>query len=270
MSTATSPIFRPSQPVIDEVLAHCADSALTLPDIALRHSTTLEALTLFITRTDIAERLDTLHALAASRARLIAANLIPMALDALTRVLRDSETEDNADAAAPPDKKRSPELRLRARETARRAATRILTLSTFNPPRLFGVERPWVARDPLDRVARAARPPVVCAGPAPDSSPPPPAQDAPAPASTHSSSPTPRRHHCPPSAHIIPILPIPPPPTSSTPSQAVSAAFPFSPFPPPRATTNLAAPAPRPASSTPQAHSPLPTNTGPDHAEPPR
>jgi len=183
MHSPSGPIFRPSEPVIDEVLAHCADPALTLSDIALRHSTTIEALTLFIARTDIAERLESLHAAASSRARFLAANLIPMALDALTRVLRDSETEDNADAAAPPDKKRSPELRLRARETARRAATRILTLSTFNPPRLlFGV-------------ARAARPPVMRAGPAPDSSPPLPAQDAPAPA---------------PIIPILPILPITP------------------------------------------------------------
>ncbi len=163
MLTPSAPIFRPSEPVIDEVLALCADPGLTLSDIALRHSTTIEALTLFIARTDIAERLESLHAAAASRARFIAANLIPMALDALTRVLRDSEAEDKADAAAPPENKRTPELRQRARETTRRAASRILSLTTFNPPRLFTVARAYQPVSSAHGVPRAARLPVPSA-----------------------------------------------------------------------------------------------------------
>jgi hypothetical protein len=183
--------FRPPEPVAAAIIAALADPAASFLDIASKHQTTLEALTLWITRPDIAERLENIHHIAAARIRLIAANIMPQALGGLTDILAHTRKQIEADAAAPPDQRRTPEQRQRTLETCRRAASRMVCLANFNPiplfsrpiPRAYPAEAPPQPRPldrPTSRPAAAASPnqpaPPVPTLPEPRSSAPPFAQ----------------------------------------------------------------------------------------------
>jgi hypothetical protein len=140
MSAAS--LFNPSPTVAAEIIADLTDPAASLTEIAARHRTTLENLTLFLTRPNIAERLENLHLLCTSRVRLIATNLFPRALASLDRVMDASRAQLEADAAAPPDAQRTPEQRHRTLETIRRAASRIISAANFNAIPLFARPTP--------------------------------------------------------------------------------------------------------------------------------
>ena len=116
------------------LLASLLDPSLSLLDIANKHNLTLEALAALLTRPDIAERVDELHILAAQRARLVASQHLAAAASALASILHVGN--DRAESA-PLDlsNPRHLALRLRQRESTRRAATTLLRISTYSPRR---------------------------------------------------------------------------------------------------------------------------------------
>ena len=66
--------FRPSKECTEGILTALSDPDATLRDIATHFDTTLEALTAWMKREDIQERLDNLDSAIAARTRLLATN----------------------------------------------------------------------------------------------------------------------------------------------------------------------------------------------------
>jgi len=133
--------FNPAPHVADEILTDLAtDPHASIAALAAKHHTTVAALTLWITRPDIDDRLAVFDSLFARRARLIATAMLPQAITTLTAVMNAFDTDaphaapstQHADPNATTDP-RATALRLRAAETARRAATTIIRLSNFTP-----------------------------------------------------------------------------------------------------------------------------------------
>lgn len=214
-----TPAFHPSDPNI--LLAALADPTRALADIAATHNTTLHALALWLTRPDIAARLDDLDALSARRTRSTATSALAAAAATLHAILQDFLTRP-AEA--------DPALRLRAMESARRAACALVRLARFSPG---PAQRP-------DRPAQRADRPAPHGTPAPASParagehrvpgraattaastpfhgsipPPAPAAIPPRPeAVAHAAA-----HHQRPSAPSSPSSPLQPPPTRELPS----------------------------------------------------
>ncbi len=146
-STATSP-FSPSPNSIPLLLEHLSCSSLSLLQVAHAHNTSLDALTTWMTRPDIAERLDELHHIAAQRARLVAAQHLAAATEALASIVHTGMSRAES-APLDPTNPRQLALRLRQRESIRRAATTILRISTYCPRR-------WLARVPTPDPAPTA------------------------------------------------------------------------------------------------------------------
>ena len=124
--------FNPPSNSIPAILDSLASSCLSLLQIAHAHNTTLDALTTWMTRPDIAERLDELHLLAAQRARLVAAQHLAAAAEALASIVHTGMSRAES-ASLDPTNPRHLALRLRQRESIRRAATTILRISTYSP-----------------------------------------------------------------------------------------------------------------------------------------
>ncbi|MBX3357913.1 MAG: hypothetical protein KF745_05750 [Phycisphaeraceae bacterium] len=161
--------FSPSPDRIDSILDALADPDVTLREVAEIHSTTLEALTLFITRPDIAERLRLIESAVAHRTRLIAVNFLPSVVKTLNRIL-DEHNAEESHVPIPATNLRALEYRRRARETARRAASLLLRLSRFSPgaaPIPAAAPGQVPAGTAADREpARGQLRPAVTAGPA--------------------------------------------------------------------------------------------------------
>jgi hypothetical protein len=138
MSAATpQPLSTPAAAAA--IITDLTDPAASLHDIAARHKTTIEQLTLFITRPDIAERLETLHTAAASRARLLATSFLNKAIATLVRVM-DSATSESQQAHTNTSASSHPTSEIRHQtslESARRAASRLISLANFRPIPLF-------------------------------------------------------------------------------------------------------------------------------------
>lgn len=116
------PMFQPSDP--DAILAAMADPTRSLDEIAAANRTTLHALALWISRPDVAARLDDLDALSARRTRSAASSTLPAVAATLHAIVRDFLTRP-AEA--------DPALRLRGMESARRAAAVLVRLARFAP-----------------------------------------------------------------------------------------------------------------------------------------
>ncbi len=119
---ATVPLltFQPDAATSDAILQSiAADYSLSLTDIAAKHNTTIEALTAWLTRDDIDERLTAIESACARRARLTAANHLPavahvakQALEEASDVLRLPPTTapsvPSRSASAPPNPRAKP------------------------------------------------------------------------------------------------------------------------------------------------------------------
>ena len=121
------------------LLAQLTDSSLSLAAIAKSHGLTLTDLTTLMARPDIAEQLAAIHAAAAQRTRIVAAQHLPLAVEVLASIAathRDEDSPPGFDPANP----RHRILRLRHRESARRAASTLLRLANYapRPPALVG------------------------------------------------------------------------------------------------------------------------------------
>ncbi len=127
----TSP-FNPDPATTDALLQSiAADYSLSLTDIAAQHNTTIEALTAWLTRDDIDERLTAIESACARRARLTAANHLP----AVAHVAKQALEEASDVLRLPPDYRtqHSIALRIRATESARKAAALLLRIANFTP-----------------------------------------------------------------------------------------------------------------------------------------
>lgn len=130
--TQTSAIFTPAdEQQADEVLACLADPDCSLSAIARRCNTTVPALTAWMTRPEIAARLDALESALARRLRLQVADTLPAVAHALTQILRDALNELTHPASDSTSTPRTPEQRHRTRESARKAASLLVRLATF-------------------------------------------------------------------------------------------------------------------------------------------
>ncbi len=109
----------------------------SLTDIAAHFNTTTESIILWMSRPDIAARLDTSNSALAFRARLAATSCLPSVIAALDNILTDFTRKPAATAPTPDSRKQpslTPELlRLRQNETARKAGTLLVRLCHFRP-----------------------------------------------------------------------------------------------------------------------------------------
>ncbi|MFN0010966.1 MAG: hypothetical protein ACKVS8_04895 [Phycisphaerales bacterium] len=116
-----------------DLLSAFLNPSLSLLDIAAAHNLTLDQLTTLMARPDIAEQLSALHSAAALRVRIVAANHLPLAIEALAAIIAidtSAETFPTLDR----DNFRHMVFRQRRTETVRRAASTILRLANFYPP----------------------------------------------------------------------------------------------------------------------------------------
>ncbi len=164
MSTASA-IFNPTPDRASRVLADLNDTSLSFDDLASKHGTSAEALSLWLCTSAIKERVQpTLDAMAL-RIRMIAASRLPAALRAITELIetgpvlparvqgpRGIATPDAASASitpgipgtfgapgasdpfAAPDSLREREFRRRHNESLRRACSLLLGLANFFSP----------------------------------------------------------------------------------------------------------------------------------------
>ena len=215
--------FNPSPAATNALIsAIAADFNSSLAGLAEEYNTSLESLTLWMARPDIAERLDALASACAARVRIVASNFLPLAVESLRSVLadfRDLHSNSLCDTSNP----RALATRARAAETARRAASTLLRLANFTP---------------------GARPPR----------PPRPQPPLPAPSPTHPIQPStpPRDHsqHPAPPHSPSPHGPLPPPVASAVAPVPGPAPVPLSPTRHSGSTPTITASAPRASESS--------------------
>ncbi len=237
--------FNPDPATTDAILqAIAADYSLSLTDIANQHNTTIEALTAWLTREDIDERLTAIESACARRARLTAANHLP----AVAHVAKQALEEASDVLRLPPDYRtqRSIALRIRATESARKAAALLLRIANFTPgPRRVrhnaAPTSPRITPPPAPPIA--ARAEIALAAPT---------------SATTAASPTDLARSAPgslPPAESAHATPTAASPTDRAATTSASA---------PRAVNTPTAPTPLPPTkSTPSAHSALRSGTSP-------
>ena len=141
---ATFTPFTPPAHQIDEIIDALGSPDNTLREVANEYQTTLEAITLWMTRPDIARRLDNIQSAVARRTRLIATNFLP----GVTRLLNSIINQHLADEYEHEPQPLTAEPR-RHRENARKAGLLLFRLAKF-------VESP--ARDHPDRPPQPTSP----------------------------------------------------------------------------------------------------------------
>lgn len=125
------PFFNPDPEATDRVLHDLSQPNLSLLEVAEAHETSVQALTLFMARPDIAERLDTIDSAVSRRARHIAANHLGFGARTLATILEEYTDEALNTPVAPNTAAR--EQRRHARETARKAVSLLLRIAHYHP-----------------------------------------------------------------------------------------------------------------------------------------
>jgi hypothetical protein len=131
MSATT--IFDPHPALADAVIDALSDPDTTLRSIALRFNTTLESLTRWMQRLDIAARLDAIEQAIARRARLLATNYLPSIVTHLITTLDNAQSEEAHPTQPASTDLKTLDLRRRAREASRKAAGLLARLARFIP-----------------------------------------------------------------------------------------------------------------------------------------
>jgi hypothetical protein len=169
-ATPTPPLFSPAPEVADALLAAVADPTLSFHDLAAALGTTAQALSAWMIRPEIRERLETTDSVITWRTRLTASAQLTAVVKTLTNILANFNARSAPGAPAPragsePDdwiatlgrhdddprsKLRALELQLRDEDTARKSAQLLLRLASV---------RPVAAHDQLTpAIPRATRP----------------------------------------------------------------------------------------------------------------
>lgn len=119
------PAFNPPATIAEQILIDLACPETTLRDIALRASTSLDELCLWLASPAIAARTSAIESAMFAKARLTAANHLPFIVHAAAELLRAFLDEDRATS--------DPKLRHRAREAARKAMHLLTRLARITP-----------------------------------------------------------------------------------------------------------------------------------------
>ncbi|MCK6478183.1 MAG: hypothetical protein L6Q35_15285, partial [Phycisphaerales bacterium] len=125
------PFFNPQNH--DQVIADLADPHHSLISVAAKHGTTLEALSLWMTRPHVADSLANLQSAAAVKARLTASVQLPRAVPGLLTLLASSQQEETKLPLT--DSLRSLHTRARLRTISLRATHYLLRIAGYNTPR---------------------------------------------------------------------------------------------------------------------------------------
>jgi hypothetical protein len=139
--------FDPSPEIASAVLAALVDPSLSFNTLAAAANTTLDALSLWLTRPDIRERIESTDRITTWRTRLIAASHLYAVPPALVKILTDftnsqatqpaNPLSDPADLLADPDSEpsafRKALLEARRAETTRKSAAILISLSRQRP-----------------------------------------------------------------------------------------------------------------------------------------
>jgi hypothetical protein len=125
--------FNPSATTAATIVNELASNEITLLDIADRHETTLEALTLWMIRPDIAERLNALESACARRARLTVANSLNAIANTLLHLLAEAKDDHASVHRVPAATHHAFAARMQSRESARKAANLLLRIARYTP-----------------------------------------------------------------------------------------------------------------------------------------
>lgn len=109
--------FTPSEAQSDQILTELADPSKSLLSVAHTHNTSPEALSLWLSRPEISERISSMRSSAALRTRWLATDRLPACAELSVRVVRAALA--NSELAAP--------------DSALRAVRILLRLASFDP-----------------------------------------------------------------------------------------------------------------------------------------
>lgn len=138
MPAPAAPSFAPDPLVADRVLDALADPDITLRDVAEQFDTSIEALTLWMARPDIAARIAAIQAAAVTRVRLIATNFLASAVSTLLSVIDDYREHISRQPVRPTDAHAVAEHR-RARDGARRSIQLLNRIARLPLPHADGL-----------------------------------------------------------------------------------------------------------------------------------
>lgn len=215
MPGLAAPSFAPDPLVADRVLDALADPDITLRDVANSFDTSIEALTLWMARPDIAARIAAIQAAAVTRVRLIATNFLASAVSTLLSVIDDYREHISRQPVRPTDSHAVAEHR-RARDGARRSIQLLNRIARLPLPHSDGLA---AAMPTAPAALRAANAPSA-------------RRDIPAPAescaATPATPPTPATPASPltPSTPNSPIITDAPPPPATVSAPAASSTAP--------------------------------------------
>lgn len=163
-----SATFNPTPDRASRVLADLGDTSLSFDDLARKHSTTSESLALWLSTSNIKDRIHLSLDAMALRTRAIAASRLPAALRAITELIESNPVlcaratgsggTGSPDSAGAPDSLSEREFRRRHNESIRRACTILLRLANF-----FSPTRPPAPRTIEDSPQRPSRAPSTSA-----------------------------------------------------------------------------------------------------------
>ncbi len=125
--------FTPSDQSAAAILDDFASQDHTLRGIAIKYDTTLESLTLWLARPDIAQRLHALESACATRARLVVANNLAAIANKLLHLLDESKLDHESIHRVPAATPHAFAARMQSRESARKTANLLLRIARYTP-----------------------------------------------------------------------------------------------------------------------------------------
>jgi hypothetical protein len=132
----SSPAPLPFTPSLETTAAIIDDFAAqdeTLRGIAIKYETTLESLTLWLARPDIAQRIHALESACATRARLVVANNLAAIANKLLHLLDEAKLDHESIHRVPAATHHAFAARMQSRESARKTANLLLRIARFTP-----------------------------------------------------------------------------------------------------------------------------------------
>ena len=125
--------FSPSHQAAAAIIDDFGAQDLTLRDIADKYETTLELLTLWLARPDIARRLSAFESACATRARLVVANNLAAIANKLLHLLDEAKLDHESIHRVPVATPHAFAARMQSRESARKTANLLLRIARFTP-----------------------------------------------------------------------------------------------------------------------------------------